>query len=346
MFDIFPQIKNWVEEDKPFALSTVIRTWGSAPRPIGSAMAVSKDSEMLGSVSGGCVEGAVIRSAQEILETKESKRLKFGVSDEEAWAVGLSCGGAIQVFSEPFIAFSPNPIEKEIWHRLKDCIEHNKGCILVTAISEQKNEHLMVYPNGNAFGSDPTPPLAVIEASLKAYKERKTQVFENQGETYFIQVFPRKSQLLIVGAAHITTDLVRLGNLYDFETIIIDPRGIFANKTQFSDPPDQLLVKWPEEVLHKFELDAYTYAVLLTHDPKIDDQALHILLQSEIAYIGALGSRKTHEKRVRRLTTAGFEEEAISRIHGPVGVNINAKRPKEIALSIMGEIIQTQNQFL
>lgn len=344
MLDIFPQIKNWVAENKPFALSTVIRTWGSAPRPIGSAMAVSTDTEILGSVSGGCVEGAVIRSAKEILKSQQPKRLKFGVSDEEAWAVGLSCGGAIQVFAEPFLAFDSDSKEQAIWKNLEQCIDQNKGCVLLTSLNEERNKHLLVLPNGESIGHTPTPNL--IEAGLKAFKERKNQTLESDEGNYFIQVFPRKSQLLIVGAAHITTDLVRLGNLYNFETIVIDPRGIFANKTQFPDPPDQLLVSWPEEVLHNFTLDAYSYAVLLTHDPKIDDQALHMLLKSDIAYIGALGSRRTHEKRVKRLMEAGFTEEVIKRIHGPIGVNINAKRPKEIALSIMGEIISVKNQYL
>ncbi|MEM1121104.1 MAG: XdhC family protein, partial [Bacteroidota bacterium] len=152
-----------------------------------------------------------------------------------------------------------------------------------------------------------------------------------------------KSQLLIIGAAHITVDLVTLGKMYGFETIVIDPRGIFTNKTQFTTPPDQLYEKYPAEVLPDYDLDAHTYAVVLSHDPKIDDNALHILLKSDVAYIGALGSRKTQAKRVARLQEAGFDDATIAKIHSPVGLAIKAKTPKEIALSIMAELILTKN---
>ena len=152
--------------------------------------------------------------------------------------------------------------------------------------------------------------------------------------------------MIIIGAAHITVDLVQLANMYGFETIVIDPRGIFSNKTQFTLPPDKIFEQYPSEVLGNYQLDAYTYAVVLSHDPKIDDNALHILLRSKVGYIGALGSRKTQAKRVARLQEAGFSEEEIGKIHSPVGVSINAKTPKEIALSIMAEVIQVKNEYL
>lgn len=344
MFDILPKIEEWVSQDKPFALATVIKTWGSSPRPVGSSLAVTGDMEMAGSVSGGCVEGAVMKKAQEILQSGQPQRLKFGVTDEDAWAVGLSCGGAIQVWTERFLAFDDDPAEQAVWEKLHDCLTNNVGCVLLTTMAEAANEHLLVVPAEDAVLGKKTDP-ALAELARKAYRERNNQVVEHAGVSYFARVFPRKSQLLIVGAAHITTDLVRLGNLYDFETVVIDPRGIFAEKTQFPEPPHQLFVDWPAEVLPGFTLDDYSYAVLLTHDPKIDDQALHILLKSDIGYIGALGSRRTHEKRVKRLTKDGFSEAQIGRIHAPIGVDINARRPKEIALSIMAELIQVQNQY-
>jgi xanthine dehydrogenase accessory factor len=141
-------------------------------------------------------------------------------------------------------------------------------------------------------------------------------------------------------------DLVHLAHYFGFETTVIDPRGIFANKTDFPTPPNTLHVDWPAEILPEIALNAYTYAVLLTHDPKIDDQALHLLLRSKVAYIGALGSKKTHEKRVKRLTDAGFSLEEISKINAPVGVNINAKSAREIALSIIGALVKAKNEFL
>jgi xanthine dehydrogenase accessory factor len=344
MFDIFQGINNWVKNDQPFALATVIKTWGSSPRPIGSALAVSTEMDMLGSVSGGCVEGAVMKKALEIMESGIPAKLKFGVTDEEAWAVGLSCGGAIHVWVEPFPAFSSDANEKAAWEALQFALSNNKGVVLIRDMSAESNKHTVWQPDGSTVGYAISE--SVQEAAKKAYSERKNQVVELEEGNFFLQVFPRKQQLLIVGAAHITADLVQLGNMYDFETVVIDPRGIFANKTQFPDPPSELHVKWPEEILQNYDLDAYAYAVMLTHDPKIDDQALHILLKSDVGYIGALGSRRTHAKRVKRLTEAGFSEEQINKIHGPIGMNINAKRPKEIALSIMGEIISIQNEHL
>lgn len=344
MIDILPELENWIEQDKPFALATVVKTWGSSPRPVGSALAVTHDMEMAGSVSGGCVEGAVAKQAQQILESGQAQRLKFGVTDEDAWAVGLSCGGAIQVWTEPFLAFDEDPLEKQIWEKLHHCLTNNFGCVLLTHLSAE-SEHLLLIPAEETVLGKQRENSALIELARRAYKERNNQVLEHEGESYFARVFPRKSQMLIVGAAHITTDLVQLGNMYDFETIVIDPRGIFAHKTQFPEAPHHLINDWPADVLPRYRLDEYSYAVLLSHDPKIDDQALHLLLRSDIDYIGALGSRRTHEKRARRLREAGFKDDEIDRIHAPIGVDINAKRPKEIALSIMAQIIQQQNRF-
>ena len=343
MLELLPQIENWIDNKKTFAIATVTKTWGSSPRPVGSSLIVNKDMEMAGSVSGGCVEGAVIKAAMPILESGQPGVLPFGVTDEDAWSVGLSCGGKMEVFAEKFIAFNEDQTERAVWQNLLQCLKENTGCTLISKMTAPKGKHMLVLGDGTVVG-DPSDQNLISEAK-RAYSERKNQVVSVGEENYFAQVFPRKSQMIIVGAAHITTDLVALGNLYDFETIVIDPRGIFAEKTQFPDPPHQLYVKWPAEVLPQFVLDEYSYAVLLTHDPKIDDQALDILLQSDIGYIGALGSRRTHEKRKVRLEKAGFTTQQIERIHGPIGVAINAKRPKEIALSIMGEIIKVQNQF-
>jgi xanthine dehydrogenase accessory factor len=151
--------------------------------------------------------------------------------------------------------------------------------------------------------------------------------------------------MLIIGAAHITADLIHLSNYYGFESIVIDPREAFADKTSFDDPPSKIIKAYPSEVLEQFKLDQSTYAVILSHDPKIDDNALHILLKENVAYIGALGSKKTHAKRMERLKEAGFSESDIKRIHAPIGLSINAKTPREIALSIMGQIIEVKNQF-
>ena len=180
----------------------------------------------------------------------------------------------------------------------------------------------------------------------KAYLERKSQTFESNEDEYFAEVFPRKNRLVVIGAAHIALDLIDFGNQFNFETIVIDPRGIFNYEDRFESKPDQLFKNWPEEIIPELNVDADTYCVLLTHDPKIDDQALHLLLKSNVAYIGALGSTRTHEKRVNRLLSSGFSQPEIDRIHGPVGVDIKAKRPKEVALSIIGEVLKVRNSHL
>lgn len=339
MKELFSKIQDWTNKNTNFAIATVIKTWGSSPRPVGSAMIVSENMEMAGSVSGGCVEGAVLKSAQQIIEQGGGQKLSYGVTDEEAWEVGLSCGGSMQVYLEKFF----NKDKETVWKELSACLSENRACVLITQLNDGANEHYLLLADGQNFG-DPIKE-AIKTNGLRAYVERKSQVFEEDGQLYFAQVFPRKSQLLIIGAAHISADLVELAKLYDFETIVIDPRGAFANNLQFQTPPDQIFEAYPEEVLDRFTLDAYTYAVVLSHDPKIDDNALQILLKSDIAYIGALGSRKTHAKRVKRLEAAGYSEELISRIHAPIGVDIKAKKPREIALSIMGELISVQNAF-
>ena len=224
-------------------------------------------------------------------------------------------------------------------------MEQNKGCTLMIKIGGEASEHVLVLPNGEVISKNKTTDI-LIDNARRAYSERKSQIIEIGEDKWFAQVFPSKDRLIIVGAAHITVDLVHLAQYFGFETVVIDPRGIFADKTQFSIPPDRLVNDWPADVLPSYTLDEYTFAVLLTHDPKIDDQALEILLKEKIAYIGALGSKKTHEKRVKRLTEKGFLEEQIATIHAPIGVDINAKSAREIALSIMAELIKVRNKFL
>jgi xanthine dehydrogenase accessory factor len=341
MLELLSVIESFLDKDQKFAQATVIKTWGSAPRPIGSIMLICENGTMAGSVSGGCVEGAIVKQAQEVLKTMQPKLLSFGVTDDEAWSVGLSCGGSIQVFVEPFIAFT----DAEIWKILRGLLLINEGSVLATQLNEVRNNTFIVLPNGNIIGKNKEE--IIKSPALRAYNERNTQSFESEtGEKWFLNIIPPKHKLIIVGAAHITVDLVHLAHYFGFETIVIDPRGIFASKTDFTTPPDVLHIDWPIEILPNITLDAYTYTVLLTHDPKIDDQALHILLKSEIAYIGCLGSKKTHEKRVKRLLETGFTETEIKKIHAPIGIEINAKSAREIALSIISELIKNKNAYI
>jgi xanthine dehydrogenase accessory factor len=342
MLDIFSQIDQWASEKREFATATVIKTWGSSPRPVGSVLAVDNNMEMLGSVSGGCIEGAVVKEALAVLESGVPKRVHYGVSDEEAWEVGLSCGGKVEVFIEPFVSTLPE--EAPVWQSLQEAVSQNQSCVFLSNMSSAKPQRVILDPLADLALQPVDPELG--QAGLQAYRERKTQSLQIGEAHWFAQVLPRKSQLILVGAAHITVDLVVLAQSFGFETIVIDPRGIFAEKTQFPVAPDQLHVDWPAEILPQYTLDSYTYLVMLTHDPKIDDQALHLALRSEVGYIGALGSRRTAAKRRTRLMEAGFTETEIDRIHGPVGIDIRAKKPREIALSIMAQIIAVQNEFM
>ncbi|MEM6376766.1 MAG: XdhC family protein [Bacteroidota bacterium] len=336
MKSLITTINAWQEANKKFAIARVIKTWNAAPRPVGSIMLISEDQEMAGSVSGGCVEGAVVKAAQKVLTTGTTQLLEFGVSNDDAWTVGLSCGGRIEVLLSPFF-----PTLDPVWTNIQDAILDNQGSIWVTKLGNDGQQNALLKTDGTTVGalSD-----ELRGKALQAYRERKSQRVELKLESWFLHVLPKKSQLFLIGAAHLTADLIQLAHGFGFECIVIDPRGIFANKTQFPQAPDQLFNEYPSEVLSQFELDQDAYAVTLSHDPKIDDNALELLLDSPVAYIGALGSRKTQAKRVDRLLEKGFAQEAIDRIHGPVGVDINAKTPQEIALSVLAEIIQIKNQ--
>ena len=344
MRELFYQIEEWVEKKSPFAIATVIQTWGSSPRPVGSSMLVSSEMEMAGSVSGGCVETAVVRETLSLMDIGGGKRLAYGVADEDAWAVGLSCGGKIQVYLERFMAFDSRETERTAWETLRDCFKNNNGCILITELADGEGGHTVVLPDGAQAGVEVQDNL--IQEALAAYHERRHIAVTIDGRAYFIRVFPPRLRLLVIGAAHITADLVELSKLFGFESIVIDPRGAFADKTQFTVAPDSILVNYPSEVLPALQPDPYTWAVILSHDPKIDDDALRILLPSPVAYIGALGSKRTHAKRVERLRKGGFSDDVIGRIQAPIGLDINARTPREIALAIMAEIIQEKNRYL
>lgn len=332
MVDILDDLESRLDAEAPFALATVIKTWRSAPRSEGASMIVSNEGALTGSVSGGCVESTVVREAQQLLQTEGiARRLSFGVTDEDAWSVGLSCGGQIDVWLEAVK-------DRGIWKNLVKLIRSNQGCVLVSGLEDKENEKF-IYSGDN---SDSQQDEGLLEISRQAYTQHKTQISEG----YFFNVFPAKSRLIIIGAAHVTLDLVQLARMHNFETIVIDPRGIFSSEERFELKPDQLITDWPAEVLPGLSLDADSYVVVLTHDPKIDDQALKIVLDSEAAYVGALGSRKTHAKRTIRLKETGISDEQIDRIYGPVGLDINARQPVEIALSIMAQIIAVKNQHL
>lgn len=341
MHDILPKLSEWLEADEPCALATVIETWGSAPRGVGSVMGVNRDMQVTGSVSGGCIEGAVIDEALQVMDTGIPREIGYGVTHETAWSVGLTCGGKVRVFVEPHPARTADPAARELWQVLATALSAKQPKVLVTRL-EPDFGHLLVDPHDGVVGDFGTDTSEVVASARTAYQERRSGVQEINGQRLFFQVFARRDHLLIVGAAHITVHLVALAQEVGFETTVIDPRQVFADEKRFPVPPDHLTSEWPDTVLADIDLNEDTYSVLLTHDPKIDDPALHILLRSAVSYIGALGSKKTQAARNARLADAGFTEAEIGRISGPAGLPLGGRAPVEIALSIIAEVVQAK----
>jgi len=312
-FDTIPkQALDWHQKGRGAVLATVVQTWGSAPRRVGAQLVVSGDGNMQGSVSGGCVEGAVVLEAQQALADGRSKILEFGISDGDAFTVGLACGGTIRILLEPIGAVLPEPMLKE----LVEARAQRRAVAYVVNI--QKETRALEY-SGH---------------SNRMQMDRSG--FEEDGQT-FVTIHMPPLRLVVVGAVHIAQALLPIAQIVGFDSVVVDPRESFASPERFPDV--KILNDWPEEALQAHGLDARTAVVLLTHDPKLDDPALELALRSEAFYIGALGSKRTHEKRCVRLQEKGFSKDQIARINGPVGLNIGAATPAEIAASIMAEII-------
>ncbi|SFK55446.1 XdhC family protein [Shimia haliotis] len=302
----------WHRAGRGAALATVVQTWGSAPRRVGAQMVVSGDGQLEGSVSGGCVEGAVMLEAMESLETGKGTLLEFGVSDGDAFAVGLACGGTIKVLVEPVGAVLSEEVLME----------------LVAARAARK---AVAYICDAETGGG----TLTSEGFEERFRMDRSGV-EEDGR--FVAIHNPPLRMVVVGAVHIAQALVPMARIAGFDPIIVDPRSAFGSEARF--PGETIVDEWPDEAMQQIEPDARTALVLLTHDPKLDDPALHIALKSKVFYIGALGSTRTHGKRVERLTEAGFSDAEIARIHGPVGLDIGAASPSEIAVSILGETVR------
>jgi len=318
---------DWLAEGRPVALATVIQTWGSAPQPAGSQLVIDGRGNFLGSVSGGCVEGAVIAEAAEVLETAKPKTLQFGIEDETAWSVGLACGGTIRIFLEPLAAGSTGALLRQ----LTDEVQSRRPVALVTELATGTRS--LAHSPEDLQG----------EAALlleDAFRRDRCVTLQGSSGEVFINVFNPAIRLIIIGAVHIAQALLPLARAVGYSVVIADPRSAFATEERF--PGVEIARDWPDEALARIGLDAHTAVVVLSHDPKIDDPALISALQSESFYIGALGSRKTHAKRVERLLQAGVAPADIERIRAPVGLDIGAQGTGEIALSIIAEITATQ----
>lgn len=305
---------DWHRAARGAVLATVIETWGSAPRAVGSQMVVSGTGEMEGSVSGGCVEGAVVLEAMEAVGSGAAKVLEFGVSDDQAFAVGLACGGRIRVLLEPVGGALPLVVLEE----------------LVAARAARRPIAYVVDLEGSARH------LAGQDAHPERFRMDRSGVTED-GQS-FIHIHNPPLRLLVVGAVHIAQALVPMARIAGHDVTVIDPRPAFGAAARF--PGVEIIEEWPDEALTALVPDARTAVVTLTHDPKLDDPAIRAALASDIYYLGCLGSGRTHAKRVARLEEAGFSPEQIARIHAPVGLDIGARGPGEIAVSVLAQITQ------
>ncbi|MEM6387314.1 MAG: XdhC family protein [Pseudomonadota bacterium] len=308
----------WVEAGRRVALATVVKTWGSAPRPVGAQLVVDGEMGFEGSVSGGCVEGAVILEAVEAMGDGTCRLLSFGVSDDSAFEVGLACGGQIDVIVEP-IGVGKGPSVDEL-RALVDARATRRP--VIWELNTETWDRRLIERDAN------DPETETLFRNDKS--ERNGDIFRG--------VHNPPLRLAIVGAVHIAQPLVQMARLAGYDIVVSDPRDSFASAERF--PDETFLEGWPDEALSAYGLDTRTAVVTLSHDPKIDTPALETALKSEAFYIGALGSTRTHAKRVTALRAAGLSDAEIARIDGPVGLDIGASSPAEIAVSIMGEMTE------
>ncbi|MEM8570818.1 MAG: XdhC family protein [Pseudomonadota bacterium] len=311
----------WVRGGKRAALATLIEIWGSAPRRPGAQLAVNALGEMVGSVSGGCVEGAVVTEAMAVLEDGRPRVLDFTVSSADAFAVGLSCGGQMRVLIEPVGQGAGIPEAL-----LADLVaaRSRRRPVVYAVNPETWERHLMA-------ATAPGPLQSAVQAALRADRS------SFYGD-WFLCVNTSPLKLAVVGAVHIAQALAPMARIAGYEVAVIDPRSAFATAARF--PQTRLLHEWPDVGLATFGLDDRTAVVSLTHDPKLDGPAIRAALRAPVFYLGCLGSRKTHAARIAWLERDGYTPEDIARIHAPIGADIGASSPAEIAVSILAQMIE------
>ena len=310
----------WHRAGRGAALATVVETWGSAPRPVGSQLVIAGDGDMMGSVSGGCVEGAVVAEAIDALSDGRPRLLTYGVSDEAAFAVGLACGGTIRVMVVPVGA------------QLTEAMLAGLVAARATRAPAALLTDTATWAHRVSDGTGDPAVQARFRSDRSGMEEGGT----------FIAVHNPPLRMIVVGAVHIAQPLLQMARACGYDPVLIDPRDAFGSAARF--PGETILADWPDEAMAALAPDARTAVVTLTHDPKLDDPAIRVALNAPVFYLGCLGSSRTHAKRVERLRAEGVGDDRIARIHAPVGLNIGAKSPAEIAVSILAQITQVLRQ--
>ncbi len=333
MRDILDTVNTWIAADRPIALATVAATWGSAPRAVGAHMAIAPDGDsaaIAGSVSGGCVEAAVIREALEVIADGTPRLLHFGVSDDQAWDVGLACGGQISVLVERLDG---------AWWTL--AAARMTSDLPTTTLTLLDGDHIgakaLYDADGLSLYSAAGFPheSSFADAVIAARRATRATI---AGHDLLLDTSRPRPHLIVVGGAHVALLLAEMGLRLDYRVTVIDPRRVFATPERFP-APIAITHEYPDRAFARIGLDADSYIAVLTHDPKIDDKALIAALPSAARYVGVMSSRKTHAARLERLRAAGIDDGQIARIHTPIGIDIGASTPEEIALSIMAQIV-------
>lgn len=344
MREIWSDLKKWQDEGKKIAVATVVKATGSSLRPEGSKMLLGSDGSISGSVTGGCVESAVFEETQAVLETGKPKLLSYGVTNEQAWEVGLSCGGSVDILVESTDSAGWKVVEDSI----TDAIDNNRLAAVATTIKgTEPGRKLFLLKEGKSTGSLGNLALdAELQAAIPENwaTHPALPVTLSGGEVVFVDFIVPPPRLVIIGASHIAIPLVALAKTLEYRTIVVDARSAFATRERFPHA-DELIAGWPVEVLEKLNIDAATCLVCLSHDDKQDNPALLYAINSPARYIGALGSKVTTANRMSVLREEGATEEQLKRIHAPVGFKIGARSPAEIALSIMTEIVATSHNI-
>ncbi|WP_217169515.1 XdhC family protein [Streptomyces sp. AC512_CC834] len=349
MLDIADELHRWLAEGREFAVATVVSVGGSAPRGPGAALAVDSEGTVIGSVSGGCVEGAVYDLCSDALHSGQSVRERFGYSDEDAFAVGLTCGGIIDVLVTPVGAQAP---AREVFRAALATAARGGTAALARVVAGPAGllgRALLVRPDGSHEGGLGGHPdldrTAVAEAGalLDAGRTGTIGLSEDGshcpgGLTLLVESSVPPPRMIVFGAVDFAAALVRTGKFLGHHVTVCDARPVFATPARFPEA-DEVVVDWPHRYLRSTPTDERTVLCVLTHDAKFDVPLLTEALRMPVAFVGAMGSRRTHEDRNRRLREAGLDEHELSRLHSPIGLDLGARTPEETALSIAAEIV-------
>ncbi|WP_405554285.1 XdhC family protein [Streptomyces canus] len=353
MLDIADELHRWVEQGRDFAVATVVAVGGSAPRRPGAALAVDADGTAIGSVSGGCVEGAVYALCQQALEDGESVLERFGYSDEDAFAVGLTCGGVIDILVTPVRVGDP---VRTVVAAAVEAAARGRAAALARIVSgprELVGRALVVRPEDlsgyGGFGAHPELDRTIAAEAGAFLEAGRTGTLEigEQGSrcgaplTVLVESSVPPPRMIVFGAIDFASALVRIGTFLGYRVTVCDARPVFATEARFPEA-DEIVVEWPHRYLERTEVDARTVLCVLTHDAKFDVPLLQRALRLPVAYVGAMGSRRTHLDRNERLREVGVTELELARLRSPIGLDLGARTPEETALSIASEIVASR----